>query len=146
MSRTPQTIRGILHSFRENFFFPCRRCFACTKTNRNGIKCTTFASTSTGKEYPIRDFILCRTEGVVYVLQCPCTMQYVERTKRPMWNRFLKHVQNIQKSFSKHSISRYFAQHHDKDPILLLFWAIEKYQPHWRGTNKINQLSKIESK
>lgn len=68
------------------------------------------------------------------------------RMKRPMWKRIREHIQNIEKGFPKHSVSRHFALYHDKDPALLKFWAIEKYKPHWRGSNKVRELSKNKSK
>lgn len=110
-----------LTCFQGKGFFPCRRCFVCANTKRNEKKITNFVSTSTGREYPIRDFISCRTEGVVYVHQCPCKMQYAGRTKRPMWKRICEHVQNIRKDFSKYSISKHFVQYHNTDSTLLQF-------------------------
>lgn len=132
--------------FQGKGFYPCRRCYACRNTNLNGQKCTNFISTSTNKEYVIKDFISCRTEGVVYVLQCTCLLQYIGRTKRPLWKRIREHIQNIRSGYPKHSVSRHFALHHNKDPTHIKFWAIDKYKPHWRGSNKIRELSKSESR
>lgn len=98
------------------------------------------------KEYDIKDFISCRTEGVVYVLQCSCSLQYIGRTKRPMWKRIREHIQNIKKAFPKHSVSKHFAMHHNSDPTDLKFGVIQRYKPHWRGSNKIRELGKNESK
>lgn len=135
-----------LSFFQGKGFFPCKRCYACINTQQNGQKCNKFTATSTGNEHTIKDFISCRTEGVVYVLQCSCSLQYIGRTKRPMWKRIREHIQNIKKSFPKHNVSRHFAMHHNSDPKQLKFWAIQKYKPHWRGSNKIRELSKSESK
>lgn len=33
-----------------------------------------------------------------------------------------------------------------KTPRDLKFWAIEKYKPHWRGSHKVRELSKSESR
>lgn len=94
----------------------------------------------------LKDFISCRTEGVVYMLQCPCTLQYIGRTKRPMWKRIQEHIQNIRNVFLKHSVSRHFLQCHNKNPVGLKFWAIDKYKPHWRGSHRVRELSKCESR
>lgn len=56
--------------FRERFFFHARDVTPEGILNKNGQKCTKFTSTSNKKEYKIKDFISCRTEGVVYILQC----------------------------------------------------------------------------
>lgn len=70
------------------------------RLNWNGKKCTKFTSNVTQREYEIKDFISCRTEGVVYDLQCSCSLQYIGRTKRPMWKRIREHIQNIKKTVS----------------------------------------------
>lgn len=41
--------------------------------------------------------------------------------KRPIWIRIREHVQNIIKSYPKHSISKHYATHHNKDPPPLSF-------------------------
>lgn len=62
-------------------FYPCKYCYACTHAKKKiqGKK-QEFKATSTGNIYPIKDFINCYTEGVVYILQCSCNLQYVGRT------------------------------------------------------------------
>lgn len=117
------------------------------KTKRDK-RCNKFLSNTTKKEYAnaIKDFISCRTEGVVFILECSCSLQYIGRTKRPLWKRLRVHVQNIKPGFQKHSVSRHFAEVHRKNPTELKFWAIEKHKPHWIGSHKIRELSKMESK
>lgn len=77
----------------------------------------------TTKEHPIEDFISCRTGGVVYLLECPCWIQYIGRTKRELWRRLREHVQNIKKGFVKHSLSRHYAEFHNEDPF--------EWRPFW---------------
>ena len=142
----PPTKSNTLTFFQGKGFFPCKRCFACKKTNFNGHKCSSFVSNVTQKEYQIKDLITCRTEGVVYALQCSCSLQYIGRTKRPLWKRLREHVQNIEKGFPKHNVSRHFDLCHHRDPKELKFWAIAKYNPHWRGSHMVRTLSQSESK
>ena len=142
----PPNKKEVLTFWQGKGFFPCKRCFACRKTNQNGQKCSSFSSNVTKKDYKIKELITCRTEGVVYVLQCPCSLQYVGRTKRPMWKRIREHVQNIEKGCDEHNVSRHFKQCHNNDPRGLKFWAIDKYIPHWRGSHKVRELSKCESR
>ena len=103
-------------------------------------------ATNTGETHVIKDFIGCHTEGVVYVLQCSCNLQYVGRTKRALKVRVSEHVENIIKGFPKHSVSRHFDQVHNRDPTQLQFWGVEKYNPSWRGSHKIRTISQKESK
>lgn len=89
-------------------FFPCKYCFACQHSRKFQSKKTDFLATNTGQTYPIKDFISCHTEGVIYVLQCSCNLQYVGRTKRALKVRVKEHVQNILNKFPKHNVSRHF--------------------------------------
>lgn len=127
-------------------FFPCKRCFACTKTKRPNEKKTSFTSTNTGNTYEVREFICCNTEGVVYTLECSCGLQYVGQIKRLLKIRIKEHVQQIIKGFDKYSVSKHFATCHDKDPTHLKFGGIEPYIRHWRGSHKVRTLSQLESK
>lgn len=132
--------------FTSKGFVPCKYCYACRHSKKTQNKRLDFSSTTTGQTYPIRDFISCHTEGVVYVLQCTCNLQYVGRTKRPLMVRIREHIQNIKKGFPKHSVSKHFALVHDKNPAHLTFWAIEKYKKHWRGAHMVRSISQIESR
>lgn len=73
--------------FEGKGYYPCKSCYA--------------TSTVTIKEYVIEDLISCRTEGLVYLLECPCQIQYIGRTKRELWKRLREHVQNIKKWLCK---------------------------------------------
>lgn len=74
-------------------FYPCKTCYICRHTKETKKKKINFKSTVTSREYEI--FISCRTEGVVYLLECPCQIQYVGRFKRELWKRLREHTQNI---------------------------------------------------
>ena len=118
---------------------------ACRHSKKPKIKRKEFTATNTGQNYPIRDFISCHTEGVVYVLQCTCNLQYVGRTKRPLMVRIKEHIKNILKGFDKHSVTRHFAEVHHKDPRHLSFWAIDKFKKPWRGAHLVRNISQKES-
>lgn len=132
--------------FEGKGYYPCKKCYACRHTKEPKKKKSSFTSTVTNKDYDIEDFITCKTEGVVYLMECPCKIQYIGRTKRELWKRLREHVQNIKKGFDKHSLSRHYAKYHKKDPSSLKICAIEKYKPHWRGDNKIIRISQAESR
>lgn len=65
-------------------FYQCRRCRVCSINGCTNRLTLSFASTSTSCQYTIEPFVTCSTEGVVYPLQCPCGLQYVGRTRRPL--------------------------------------------------------------
>lgn len=127
-------------------FYPCKRCYACTRTKRPNEKVFSFKSNSNGTQYDVNEFIGCNTEGAVYVLECSCGLQYVGRTKRLLRIRIKEHVQNIQKGFDKHNVSRHFDKYHKRDPSHLKFWGIVPYARPWRGGHKVRILSQLESK
>lgn len=47
---------------------------------------------------PIKHFINCASEFVIYAITCPCGLIYVGRTTRALKVRFWEHRQNIQNS------------------------------------------------
>lgn len=73
--------RKNLSFFEGKGYYPCKKCYTCRHTKESKKKKSSFISTVTTKEYPIEDFISCQTEGVVYLLECPCRIQYIGRTK-----------------------------------------------------------------
>lgn len=97
------------------------------------------------KEYILRDFISCNTEGVVYALQCPCGMMYIGRTKRAMHLRIKEHVYQIVKGKTEEYLYQHFRTVHNRKTLGMTFWGIEKYMKHWRGSHCIRTLSHRES-
>lgn len=104
-------------------------------------------SSSTSIEYKIKLiklFITCSTEGVVYLLQCPCGLQYVGRTKRPLSVRLNEHITDIKNGFLKHSVSKHYLTAHDKNPAQTIFLGIYKFSPQWRGSSLVRGISRLE--
>lgn len=89
-------------------------------------------------------FITCTSEGVVYLIQCPCGLQYVGRTKRAPKVRLTEHINNIRRGFDKHPVSRHFDEVHSRDPSNTLYVGIDKYRPHWRGSSLVREIYKCE--
>lgn len=58
--------------------------------------------------------------------------------------RIGEHLANIRKGFGGHSLSQHFSQCHSRDPSSLEVIGIEKYTPHWRGSNLRRQISHRE--
>lgn len=119
----------------RNGFYACRRCKACQPTNTHIRGLSSFTSTVNGREFDINEFISCNSTQVVYVLQCPCGLMYIGRTKRTLAKQVSEHIYNILIGFKDQSVSFHFRCKHNRDPSGLLFWGIEKLSP--RGGVKI---------
>lgn len=83
--------------------------------------------------------------GKTYVIECPCQLQYVGRTTRPLCVRIREHINNIIKKGSpKHNLSRHFdVFHNNRDPSGLFFYSIDLINDH---CNKKIQVSQNETK
>lgn len=68
---------------RESFFqnlkgyFPCHKCMVCSLNNLQSTHVCTFSSTATSRNFEINTFISCSSLNVVYLIICPCGLQYV---------------------------------------------------------------------
>ncbi|XP_075462091.1 protein-arginine deiminase type-2 isoform X2 [Ascaphus truei] len=124
-----------------NGYFLCNKCIGC----KYGQKCKDFKSNITGISFPIRSFITCRSPFVVYLLECPCGLQYVGRTGRPLKRRLAEHVFNIKRGLETHSVSNHFRLKHGQNPAGLICKGIECPKQNWRGGDKINLISRRES-
>lgn len=127
-------------------FHYCTRCKACLTTQRGGKKITKFQSKVTQQEFTIKPLITCNSNHVTYVLECPCSLQYVGRTTQKLRVRINEHVANISKGLLNHSVSRHFGMFHNRDPHLVTFYGIDKITPHWRGTDLKKAVSQNETK
>lgn len=84
-------------------------------------------------------------DHVVYGVECPCGKLYIGQTTRPLSVRIREHIYNIKKRITTHNLSAHFLKEHGADPGGLKFWGIEKSWTHWRGSNKLRELSKRQS-
>ena len=134
------------HTFLDgSSFHYCTRCRSCKKTKRQGKKISKFTSSVTGQEFTIKPLITCHSKFVTYVLECPCTLQYVGRTTRELKVRINEHVANIIKGYPEHSVSKHFDLYHNRDPSLLKFYGIDRITKHWRGTDLTKAVSQNET-
>lgn len=126
-------------------FYRCQKCLGCRVSKRQPKKKTSFKSRS-GKEFEIRELVTCDTTHVTYVIECPCRLQYVGRTTRPLRVRIREHINNIKKGFPKHNLSRHFNEYHRRDPSGLIFYGIDTIKEQWRGGNKKILISQNETR
>lgn len=127
-------------------FYKCGRCISCkTMGSLQSRRTVDITSTSTGKSFPIKSCITCNSTHVVYLIQCPCRLQYVGRTSRPLRVRFREHINNIRKGFPSHNLSKHYDLCHNRDPKGTTFIGFDLFSPHWRGSNSVREISKRET-
>lgn len=128
-----------------NGFFSCGKCMACRTSTQRTRKTVEFGTNDTTQRYKIRSFITCKTTHAVYLIQCPCGLQYVGRTSRSLAIRWREHIYNVKKGVLTHSLSAHYAEKHHSDPSSMIFCGIDVIKKHWRGNNLIRELSKLET-
>lgn len=121
-------------------YYQCRRCQVCS-VNGCRTRRTSFVSSVTSKEHKIEP---CSSEGVVYLLQCSCGLQYVGRTKHPLQVCPNEHINN-RKGFTKQSVSKHYLTAHNRDSSnTISSTTIDKFNPHWRGSCLVRSISRLE--
>lgn len=73
--------------------------------------------------HTIKGHLCCKSNYVVYVLDCPCGLQYVGRTTQKLRERVNKPRINIRHKAMHHSVSRHY---HGGDPDLLYVIPLEQ--------------------
>ncbi|OCT55832.1 hypothetical protein XELAEV_18003247mg [Xenopus laevis] len=126
-------------------FYPCGNCKACKTCQTTNKKCKSYTSKVTNMTYNIKSFITCSSTNIIYLLECPCGLQYVGRTGRSLKTRLREHIYNIKKGVMTHSVSAHFTSYHNSDPSLLSFMGIVHKKAHWRGSDIINLISREET-
>ncbi|CAH2320009.1 Hypothetical predicted protein, partial [Pelobates cultripes] len=112
-------VRGFSFFPQTKGFYKCKQCIVCRTTDLSTPpKVTQFMSNRTKKMYNIYDFIGCNTKNVIYLLECPCGLQYVGMTTRCLKTRLSEHCRNIKNGYLNHTVSKHFIMH-NKDPKLL---------------------------
>ncbi|MEE6516773.1 hypothetical protein FKM82_026498 [Ascaphus truei] len=122
-------------------YYPCKKCIGCSF----GYKCKGFKSNVTGKSFVIQTFITCKFNFCCYLLECPCGLQYVGRTGRPLKRRFAEHVYNIKKGLETHSVSNHFKIHHNMSLEGLTCIGIDCPKVGIRGGDRLQRVSQQET-
>ncbi|MEE6513386.1 hypothetical protein FKM82_020972 [Ascaphus truei] len=87
----------------------------------------------------------CRTDHVIYMIECSCKLQYIGKTIRPIRTRIIEHLSGIKRKLTNHSIPNHFTEFHGGEPTCLKYKAIEHVLPHWRGGDRGLELLKRET-
>ena len=126
-------------------FYPCRSCNVCAANSKTRRKIDSFSSTVTNRIYTMKQFTTCFRSFIVYLITCPCKLQYVGRTIRNFSIRVNEHIAKIRKGCPKHTVSRHYLEHHNSDPRGSLFQVIDRFVPHWRGDSRLRGVSRLET-
>ena len=81
---------------------------------------------------------------MIYVLECPCGLQYVGRTMRKLKVRVQEHINNIKKGMETHGVPLHFKHVHKMDPKGLKFTGVAHVKKHWRGGSYENKIDQTE--
>ena len=106
------------------------------------IQCTRkFSSTSTKEEFFIYCTVTCKTENIIYLLECGiCGHQYVGETKRQLRDRLNNHRSDAQlkphRSLSRHLSSRGHNNSFDDLKVTII-----EHDPTWDDTGRRNRES-----
>ncbi|OCT82942.1 hypothetical protein XELAEV_18025477mg, partial [Xenopus laevis] len=132
---------------RINGSYPCGECNMCNQIQRKEKFQDRF-----GKEWSIWIYINCKSQGVIYCIECPCNLKYVGVTTQMLKHRMQKHCSTIRNADNDIKIERtlstvaqHFREFHNSDPKKLSFWAIEQVKLGIRKGNLEQELLKRES-
>lgn len=122
------------------------KCSVCLLNKNKSRQINQFKSTTTAKSFIIDTFIACTSLYLLYLIICPCDLQYVGCTTRAMNVRINKQADNIRQGFPKHIVSRHYLECHNKDPAGTSFVAINRITPNWRGSFVRREISRLKTR
>lgn len=108
-------------------FHNCGKCRACIDSGvlkRKRIR-KDVVSPDGKTTYKLKDFSTCDTEGVIYVIQCPCGKRYIGRTCRKIKTRIREHWRNIHLGLLIHNLSTHYKEQH-QTPEGPSFWVLDR--------------------
>lgn len=120
--------------------FPCFNCIQCNAMIRGKY----FSHPHSGKKYPVKSVITCKTKFVVYLLKCPCGLGYVGKTTRELRIRISEHKSSIRNKDEKSSVARHFNEA-GHDVCTLRFQGIEFVKCSRKGGNRDQLLLQREA-
>lgn len=110
-------------------FFKCANCKVCTIAKN--IKEITMAYK---KKWIIKQRITCRSQFVIYIIECPCSLRYVGSTTCELKKRILEHVRATVNTDRTNAIAKHMEKLHEGNWKSLTFFAVEQVeQQSWGG-------------
>lgn len=98
-----------------------------------------------GVKHPIKHFLTCSSDHVIYVLQCPCKYLYVGETTMQCRTRINKHKSTIRTRRGDLPVAKHFMDlgHELKE---LKFWIVDHILKSRRGGDRQIQMKRRELK
>lgn len=95
----------------------CYRCNSsrCKNCRSLPLFIDTFFCTAISQSFSIKRPLDCSSTFVIYLLECPCKLQYVGRTIMTLRARMNKHRHNVCNAYINHSVSCHALTKHNKD-------------------------------
>ncbi len=125
----------------RKYFFPCRHCYSCG----NSKKSLHIVSFATKKQHRITSFIICNSTNVVYLLTCPCGLQYTGKINRQLRTRINEHRSSICRGDLKSPVARHFKDLNHPARTLVIC-GIDQILPSRRYSNTDQRLLQCESR
>lgn len=86
------------------------------------------------KKWIIKQRITCRSQFVIYIVQCPCSLRYVGSTTCELKKRILEHVRATVNTDRTNAIAKHMKKLHEGNWKSLTFFAVEQVeQQSWGG-------------
>lgn len=80
-----------------------------------------------------RHYANCRTQGVVYLLQCDCSCFYVGKTKMEFWQTIYRHILGMQSCNPDLPLGQHVTQFHGGSFPRIKFLILDRVYPGLRG-------------
>ncbi|XP_064157797.1 nuclear GTPase SLIP-GC-like isoform X2 [Anguilla rostrata] len=92
-------------------------CLCCSHIRKGTDK---FHSTATGEQYKIPEYLTCKTQSVIYIIQCQkCPVQYVGKTATTLQRRFKDHRSSIRKRQYRPIPDHFNSKDHSLEDLIL---------------------------
>ncbi|OCT91964.1 hypothetical protein XELAEV_18015021mg, partial [Xenopus laevis] len=111
----------------------CGNCMACPFI----LKTKVVTGRRDIPNYIIKQFINCKTTGVIYVMKCKCDLLYVGKTRREFRRRILEHVGYVRNKRNT-TVANHINDMHKGDSAYMRFFAVE----HIQQTTRIGDIDK----
>lgn len=121
----------------------CFRCSDCSFC-KYIVQSKNFQSATSGCIYSIRDFINCKSVGLIYMATCPCPRNYVGKTTRQLRKRVGEHLGNIRRGEDT-PLATHMQIFHPGQEKNLSFIGLEIVRKSPRGGNFDNKLLRKEA-
>ncbi|XP_073537706.1 uncharacterized protein [Phyllobates terribilis] len=129
--------------------FLCGNCSACPFFSSEKI----FTNPTDNRQFPLRDYINCRSTNVIYALTCPCPKVYVGQTSQELRRRVQQHASNIhlaeqdlRKGRTISTVALHFLQFHSSSTNKLRVTVLQKMKPNPRNSDHTRDLLRTESR